>query len=104
LYNPKDKNFLAEFLPKVATMGLFAYSLEQSINILEFTDEKEIAAFTKDFNTPTSIIAKTYQRGADRRLYKFEAMLLKAAEAGDKIAQAELEDRIQARVNANTKS
>lgn len=72
--------YTKEFLEKVADVGTLGYPLHKAINVLDIEDEK---AFTKDFENPKSVVAKSFKKGLDKADFLIDTKLFEMAKNGD---------------------
>lgn len=83
-----------DILKKMTNMGMFAYSADQVINILDIDDGPE---FKAAFDNKDSDIRKAYAQGKDKLLLTMDQSLMAAAKKGNLDAKRELESRIKKR-------
>lgn len=95
---PKNPYYVTEenkFLRQMVNMGLFGYTDEQIIDMMDLEDVAE--QFTKDLKTIDHPVWAAYKKGQNKRLLQFDQNLLNAATKGNLKAQEELEGRIAMR-------
>lgn len=82
--------YTEEMIKKIVQSGTLGYPLSKIINVLDITDGEN---FTKDFDNPDSIVAKSYQKGIDKSDFLIDSKLFEMAKDGDLKAMVKYEER-----------
>ncbi|MDR1340729.1 MAG: hypothetical protein LBK58_11855 [Prevotellaceae bacterium] len=92
-----ESSYTAEFLEKIRSFAMLAYSIEKIIDLLDPDSPEQLRI---DFDTPGNAVCKTYRQGKTTGEYALAKDLFDKAQAHDTGANISLTDRMQAqRVN-----
>lgn len=81
-----------DFLSKVSSFGVLAYSVEK---IIDLTEPDDVDRFRADFNTAGSVIYKAYRKGKTTGEYNLDKNLFdKATKSHDTISNTILDERM----------
>lgn len=81
-----------ELIDTIVSFGIVHYPLDKILNILP--DDVDRDDFTRQFDDPSSDVAKAYQKGMDRSDYDIDIRLFEMAKAGDMKALEKYEERL----------